>query len=84
MRNMRPPLKKKDSVPGDKVSTNNLGLGVSFADDKKESFVNPSNALGLSLIEESFQPTRSMNVGRRGSIDNKSEKNVDTNLTLIG
>lgn len=25
-----------------------------------------------------------MNVGRRGSMDNKSEKRFDTNLTLIG
>jgi hypothetical protein len=37
MRNMRPPLKRKDSVagPGDKVLANNLGLGLSFNDDKK-------------------------------------------------
>lgn len=79
-------MKRKDSIAGlgDKSLANNMGLGLSLAEEKRDTFGNPSNALGLSLMEESFQPTRSMNVGRRGSMDNKSDKRFDTNLTLIG
>jgi hypothetical protein len=74
MRNMRPPLKRKESVTGLGEKTP-MNLGLSLAEEKKETTVKPSLGLSLGLEDETdFKPFRSSNFGRRGSIDNKSEK----------
>lgn len=85
MRNMRPPLKRKQSQTGfgQKNASNNLSLGLNLSEEKKQT--KPSQNLMLSLNEDfDSKPTKSMNLGRRGSMDNKGEKKFEGGLSLYG